>query len=111
MKIPSLIAVALAGSIGAVGSSFADTVAVIVRDYGFEPAELTVPVGTTVVWENREKRQYHSVYFESLGEKPGDYFFPGENRQRTFNTVGSYPYICEPHHESHQMKGVIHVVE
>jgi plastocyanin len=88
----------------------AETVVVQLRNYGFEPAELTVPVGTTVRWENQEKRQYHSVYFEPLGDAPGDYFFPGEQRERRFDTPGDYPYICEPHHESHGMRGVIHVI-
>ncbi|MET0060775.1 MAG: plastocyanin/azurin family copper-binding protein [Candidatus Thiodiazotropha endolucinida] len=88
-----------------------ETVTVIAKDYKFQPEEITVKVGTTVRWENHEKRQYHSAWFEVLGEEPGDYFFPGDVRERTFDKPGSYHYICEPHHESHQMKGVVHVVE
>ncbi|MES9896049.1 MAG: plastocyanin/azurin family copper-binding protein [Candidatus Thiodiazotropha endolucinida] len=88
-----------------------DAVTVIAKDYKFQPEEITVKVGTTVRWENHEKRQYHSAWFEVLGEEPGDYFFPGDVRERTFDKPGSYHYICEPHHESHQMKGVVHVVE
>lgn len=96
----------------ATASAFAqDTALVIVRDYGFEPPELTIRPGTRVRWENQEKRQYHSVFFEQLGDKPGDYFFPGESRERVFDKPGTYPYICEPHWESHGMKGVIHVVQ
>ncbi|PVV05870.1 MAG: hypothetical protein B6D77_17565 [gamma proteobacterium symbiont of Ctena orbiculata] len=88
-----------------------EVVTVIAKDYKFQPEEITVKVGTTVRWENHEKRQYHSAWFEVLGEEPGDYFFPGDIRERTFDKPGSYPYICEPHHETHQMKGVVHVVE
>ncbi|MES9926344.1 MAG: plastocyanin/azurin family copper-binding protein [Candidatus Thiodiazotropha endolucinida] len=88
-----------------------EAVTVIAKDYKFQPEEITVKVGTTVRWENHEKRQYHSAWFEVLGEEPGDYFFPGDVRERTFDKPGSYHYICEPHHESHQMKGVVHVVE
>ena len=88
-----------------------ETVTVIAKDYKFHPAEITVKAGTTVHWENQEKRQYHSVWFEALGEEPGDYFFPGESRERTFDKPGTYPYVCEPHHDSHEMKGVVHVVE
>ncbi|PUB80649.1 MAG: hypothetical protein DBO99_00345 [gamma proteobacterium symbiont of Ctena orbiculata] len=88
-----------------------EVVTVIAKDYKFQPQEITVKVGTTVRWENHEKRQYHSAWFEVLGEEPGDYFFPGDVRERTFDKPGSYPYICEPHVESHQMKGVVHVVE
>ncbi|MBV2139254.1 MAG: cupredoxin domain-containing protein [Candidatus Thiodiazotropha sp. (ex Ctena orbiculata)] len=88
-----------------------EVVTVITKDYKFLPEEITVKVGTTVRWENHEKRQYHSAWFEVLGDEPGDYFFPGDVRERTFDKPGSYHYICEPHHESHQMKGVVHVVE
>ncbi|MBI1906056.1 MAG: cupredoxin domain-containing protein [Rhodocyclales bacterium] len=89
----------------------AEAVVITVKDFHFEPAEITVKVGTTVRWENHEKRQYHNVYFEALGDKQSDYFFPDEVRERTFETPGTYPYICEPHHESHKMRGVVHVVE
>ncbi|MCU7932321.1 MAG: cupredoxin domain-containing protein [Candidatus Thiodiazotropha sp. (ex Codakia rugifera)] len=88
-----------------------ESVTIITKDYKFEPEEITVKVGTKVRWENHEKRQYHSAWFEILGEEPGDYFFPGDVRERTFDKPGTYHYICEPHHESHNMKGVIHVVE
>jgi len=88
-----------------------ETVTVVVKDYKFQPDDITVKAGTTVRWENREKRQYHSVRFEALGDPEGDYFFPGEFRERTFVQPGTYDYICEPHFESHKMKGVVHVVE
>ena len=88
-----------------------DTVVVAVEAYAFVPAEITIKPGTKVRWENREKRQYHSVYFEQLGDPTGDYFFPGESRERVFETAGEFPYICEPHWKPHGMQGVVHVVE
>lgn len=84
---------------------------VVAKGHAFIPAEITVKVGTRIRWENQEKRQYHSVFFQQLGDKPGDYFFPGESRERVFDTPGSFPYICEPHWQSHGMKGVVHVLE
>ena len=105
---PLLLAALMAAGIFAVSPAVAgETALVVAKDYRFEPAELTVKAGTTVRWENQEKRQYHSVFFEQLGDKPGDYFFPGESRERTFDQAGTYPYICEPHGESHGMKGVV----
>jgi len=88
-----------------------ETVVIAAQNYAFEPKEVTIKPGTRVRWENREKRQYHSVFFEQLGDTPGDYFFPGETRERIFDKPGTYPYICEPHWKSHGMKGVVHVVE
>jgi len=95
----------------ATGVSAGEVVIVKTEKYQFVPAEVTVKKGTTVRWENVERRQYHSVYFEDESGKESDYFFPGESRERTFDKPGTYPYYCEPHHESHEMKGVVHVVE
>jgi len=98
--------------LGAASTAAAGEVVVVAaQNYRFEPAEITVKPGTLVRWENRDKRQYHSVYFEQLGDKPGDYFFPGETRERVFDSPGDFPYICEPHVKTHGMKGVVHVVE
>lgn len=96
---------------GAGGAAEADTVVIEVKDYKFVPGEITVRVGTTVRWENHERRQYHNVFFEELGDDPSDYFFPDEYRERTFDKPGTYTYICEPHIGDHHMKGVVHVVE
>ncbi len=93
------------------GTALADTVVIVAKGFRFDPVEVTVKVGTRVRWENREKVQFHNVLFPDLGDAPGDYFFPGESRERTFDRPGTYPYICEPHDQSHQMRGVVHVVE
>ncbi|SCZ58202.1 plastocyanin/azurin family copper-binding protein [Thiohalomonas denitrificans] len=90
------------------GSSLADTVTVEIKGYQFIPEEVTVKPGDTVQWVNREKRQYHSVWFEELGEPESDYFFPGESTSRQFTQVGSFPYRCGPHPE---MTGVVNVEE
>ncbi len=81
---------------------------VVIQDYKFIPQHIEVKKGATVVWENREKRQYHSVWFESLGEEAPDYFFPEETFERTFDTVGTFDYRCGPHPE---MTGSVTVVE
>jgi plastocyanin len=93
-------------------SSFqAETHVVFALGYKFEPAEVRIKPGDTVRWENREKVQYHSVYFAALNDPVQDYFFPGESRERTFDKAGTYDYICEPHWESHRMGGRVLVGE
>ncbi|WP_206485834.1 plastocyanin/azurin family copper-binding protein [Thalassotalea sp. G2M2-11] len=72
----------------------------------FIPAEITIAQGDTVIWKNIEKRQYHSVWFKQLQKEEPDYFFPDETYQRTFNDVGTFPYICGPHPK---MTGVVTV--
>ncbi|OQX30858.1 MAG: plastocyanin [Candidatus Sedimenticola endophacoides] len=82
------------------------TVEVAIVKFAFTPAELTIKAGDTVRWVNKEKRQYHSVWFEQQGEPEPPYFFPGESVERTFDTAGEFPYRCGPHP---MMRGVIRV--
>ncbi len=102
----------LAGAVGiflAVPVSHAgDPVVVTIADYKFSPAELTIKVGTTVTWTNREKRTSHSVMFLGPGGFESDRLFPDESYSRTFDRAGHYPYSCGPHPE---MKGIVEVAE
>ncbi|MCP4187628.1 MAG: plastocyanin [Gammaproteobacteria bacterium] len=93
--------------IGLSSTSGAEEVLVIIKDFRFIPAEISIKSGQTVRWQNQEKRQYHSVWFEALGEEePEDYLFPDDSYQRKFDQPGDYPYRCGPHPE---MLGSIHV--
>lgn len=79
--------------------------------FKYVPDSLTVKVGDTVRWLNVEKRQYHSVWFREAGDDQSVYLFPEETFQKTFDKPGVYPYVCGPHETSHDMMGVITVVE
>ena len=81
---------------------------VIIKDFKFIPQEITIKRGQTINWENREKRQYHSVWFEALGEEEPDYIFPDESFKREFKQTGTFPYRCGPHP---RMTGTVHVTE
>lgn len=82
---------------------------VIIKGFKFIPQEITIKRNQTLRWENQEKRQFHSVWFEALGEEePDDYLFAGDSYERTFNTTGSFPYRCGPHPE---MTGIVHVID
>jgi len=77
-----------------------DVVVIIIEDYKFIPQQVTIKPGQVVRWENHEKRQYHSVWFEALGEEePEDYLFPDDTYERSFDTPGEFPYRCGPHPE------------
>ena len=88
---------------GKTDSSYAE---VTIKKFQFIPQEITIKAGSTIRWTNREKRQYHNVWFEQLGEKEPDYLFPEDTYERTFNKAGSFPYRCGPHP---RMTGVVHV--
>jgi len=82
---------------------------VIIQDFKFIPPQITIKPGQTLRWENREKRQYHSVWFQALGEaEPEDYLFPEDSYERSFDKPGVYPYRCGPHPE---MIGTVTVAE
>ena len=85
----------------------ADTFEVSIKKMLFVPEVITVKVGDTVRWVNNERRQYHSVWFEALGEPEPDYFFPGEIYEKRFLQAGTYPYRCGPHPE---MLGTVIVI-
>ena len=76
-----------------------------IQKFRFTPREITIQAGEKVRWINREKRQYHSVWFEQLGEPEPDYLFPGDIYERRFDEKGDFPYRCGPHPE---MTGIIH---
>ncbi|OMH36245.1 plastocyanin/azurin family copper-binding protein [Motiliproteus sp. MSK22-1] len=89
--------------------AIADTHEIEIKRMKFRTPELSIKAGDTVIWKNIEYRQYHSVWFESLGEpEPIDYIFPGDSYSRTFEQPGRFPYRCGPHPK---MTGVIHVAE
>jgi plastocyanin len=89
---------------------------VLVNDYFFDPADLSIPPGTTVVW-TLVGDDLHSV---TSGDNPTDpeagldfdvdLEVPGDSLEVTFDVPGEYPYFCEYHYFSHAMVGLI-VVE
>ncbi len=106
--LPAMLALLCAFANPAQAGAESPDAVVIIKGMKFQPQEITVHKGAVVRWENREKRQYHSVWFEQAGDPEPDYFFPGEYYERKFDKVGVFPYRCGPHPE---MTGVVKVVE
>ena len=77
--------------------------------YNFCPAQITVPVGTTVRWVNVDKRTSHSVMVKNSGVPESDRAFPEEIIEFTFLEPGPQDYICGPHWESDDMIGMVTV--
>lgn len=85
----------------------------------FEPAEQTVPLGSTVVWVNSSSVQHTSTDDPSKAADkshavlpPGAQAWdsgnidPGKSFQHVFNVPGTYHYFCMPH-EAAGMLGTI----
>ena len=70
----------------------------------FVPSKMTVPVGTTVIWINKDNEEVHTVTSDTgLFNGP---IWPGSSFNWTFTERGTFPYYCEPHPE---MAGMVFV--
>ena len=78
---------------------------VTVNDQEFAPAEITVPVGTDVIFKNTSTSAPHSAKAKD-GSWNSGYISPGSEGKATMKTAGDFPYYCEPHPWK---KGVVHV--
>lgn len=93
----------VSGSAGAecrlpVGSGVPGATLVIIRDFTFEPASVTVPAGSSVVWLNCDDpgQPAHT----STGDQGGwnsPILATGEVFVQRFDQAGSFAYHCEPH--------------
>jgi YVTN family beta-propeller protein len=68
---------------------------VAIRNFAFEPAQLTVKVGQTLTWQNDDGAP-HGVVFKD-GSKGIDLLLPGKAFARSFDKPGVYEYACSVH--------------
>ena len=71
-----------------------EEMSVKIDNFTFEPAQLTVKVGTTVTWTNADGSG-HSVKFADTGDSGK--FGNGGTFKRTFDKPGEYSYECGIH--------------
>lgn len=130
-QLSTLCGVGIAGCTGIPG--LADDFDVGMTPNAFEPHDITVEVGDTVVWLNNGSRAHtvtayelslpaSAAFFASGGyetediareawnQREGGNIVTGQRYTHTFDTPGQYPYFCVPH-ESHGMVGTVVVEE
>ncbi|NTW73130.1 MAG: cupredoxin family copper-binding protein [Eubacteriaceae bacterium] len=94
-----LILVALTALISGCSSSMdgqgtpTDKNTVLIQDYKFQPSEITISMGESVTWINKDSVKHTAT---------GDSFDSGllgkeESFKQTFNEAGTFDYICTPH--------------
>jgi plastocyanin len=71
------------------------TLEVKIDNFSFGPVELTVPVGTTVTWTNRDDIPHTVVSTEGVFKSK--VLDTDEKFSFTFSKPGSYPYFCSIH--------------
>lgn len=77
---------------------------VSIVDFAFDPAALTVAVGEIVTWTNTGSAT-HTINWQD-GEPESEQLQSGSTYERTFDSAGSFPYVCGIHS---QMTGTITV--
>lgn len=86
---------------------------VVVRDFSFTPAEITIQEGETVTWDFQEGHHNVNGTQSTFPSNPAS-FKSGEPSPApftysfTFNVPGDYSYQCDPH--STIMRGKVHVI-
>ncbi len=79
-----------------------DVVNVSISTFKYDPAEIRVKPGTTVVWVNKDPAG-HNVAFSADEVANIDQDLAGpvvgqeEKNAVRFNEAGTYPYFCTPH--------------
>src|SRR5438105_14727565 len=75
----------------------ASTNSVTIQNFAFSPASITVKKGTTVTWTNKDGTQHDVVENDGQDGPKSKLLAQGESYSFTFNTVGSFKYICSIH--------------
>ncbi len=77
-------------------------VKIAISGFKFDPATITIPVGTTVTWTNQDSAD-HLVAGDD-GSWKSETLAKGATYSHTFDKTGTYTYICKIHTT---MKGTI----
>ena len=88
------LAIAAAISLCLSGAHAVETTNVMIDNFTFEPAQLTVKVGTTVVWKNRDDIPHTVVSAGKFRSKTMD---TDDSYSFTFTAAGDYKYFCSLH--------------
>ncbi|MDB5054242.1 MAG: blue (type 1) copper domain protein [Bacilli bacterium] len=71
------------------------TYSIDMQNFKFSQAELTVEVGSTVTWTNKDSVKHNAVAVDGSFSLP--LLANGESGSFTFTKPGVYDYYCEPH--------------
>lgn len=75
---------------------------IVIANFAFDPATVTVPVGTTVQWTNNDGAT-HTITSDA-GDWDSGRLSNGQSFSHTFTEAGSFGYHCSIHRS---MKGTI----
>lgn len=73
--------------------------AVAISNFSFQPKDVTIPVGTTIVWTNQDTAP-HAILADD-GSFSSESLTMNSIHRRVFTTPGSFPYHCSIHPTMH----------
>jgi len=80
-----------------------------IEDFAFSPAKITVKVGTTVTWTNKDSVEHTVTADDSSADGPNSALLgKDEGYSFTFTKAGTFNYFCKPHPH---MRGTVVVTE
>ncbi len=82
------------------------TIKVLIENFRFSPAKITIKRGTKVVWINKDNAPHTATATNKPRSFDSGRLGQGERFSHTFRRVGKKPYYCEIHPD---MKGRITV--
>ncbi|MBI2861359.1 MAG: cupredoxin domain-containing protein [Chloroflexi bacterium] len=85
------------------------TAAVSMQDYSFSPQTITITAGTTVTWTNVGKAPHTTTNNTTAPTWDSGTVSPGQSFSRTFDTPGTFPYVCV-FHQTFGMIGTVVVL-
>jgi|SRR5579859_1582735 len=106
VSVAGLAAVLMLGIVGlsvgqkssvAPAENKASLLEVKIDNFSFGPASLTVAVGTTVTWTNRDDIPHTVVSTDEVKTFKSKVLDTDEKFSFTFNKAGTYPYFCSIH--------------
>ena len=82
----------------------------------YEHQSITIKVGESIVWTNRSDTKLHNTVHTPLEhgtpvEWESELLAPGKSFRYTFNTPGSYRYLCRIHSQVLKEQQFVTVVE
>lgn len=104
--VAAVISIAAPANLPGQPGALASNVAISIQDFRFDPREITITAGDTVVWSNSGFAP-HTTTSDSDIWTSGTLTQGGQPFTRTFNTPGTFPYHCSFHDS---MTGVITVL-
>lgn len=74
------------------------------KSYKFVPAAIVIPAGATVTWANRDDFTHNVTLPDGT---PALTMRPGESATHTFETAGTFDYVCSLHPKDMRARVVV----